>query len=131
VSSHVTIPVASAGPLAAVICEILQVEHPTAIPLPPLLRFVPALTVGCGGRIKCMTTREKLHKVVDELPDSEVEPAFELLDSRRDPLLRALDEAPEEDEEISPEEEAAAAEGRADIAAGRTVSHAEMLRKYG
>lgn len=79
-----------------------------------------------------MTSREKAHKLLDELPESEIEPVVESLASRReDPALAAFRDAPEDDEEISAEEETAAAEGRADIAAGRTVSHEEMLRKYG
>ncbi len=82
--------------------------------------------------IRPVTTKERLHQLVDELSESEADDALRYVASRReDPLVRRLDSAPLEDEEISPEEEAAAAEGRADIAAGRTVSHAEMLRKYG
>jgi predicted transcriptional regulator len=79
-----------------------------------------------------VTTKERLHQLVDELSESEANDALRYVASRReDPLIRRLDSAPLEDEEISVEEEAAAAEGRADIAAGRTVSHEEMLRKYG
>jgi predicted transcriptional regulator len=78
-----------------------------------------------------MTTREKAHKLLDELSDSEIEPVVEFIVSRReDPVAAAFRDAPEEDEEITAEEEAAAAEGRADIEAGRTVSHEEMLHKY-
>jgi len=79
-----------------------------------------------------MTTRELAHKMLDDLPDSEMEPMVELIASRGgDPVMRMLDNAPEEDEEISPEEEAAAAEGRADIEAGRVVSHEEIKREFG
>jgi predicted transcriptional regulator len=79
-----------------------------------------------------MTTKERLHKLVDELTEAEADDALRYVASRReDPLIRRLESAPLEDEEISPEEEAAAAEGRADIAAGRVISHEEMLRKYG
>ncbi len=84
-----------------------------------------------------MTTREQAQKLLDELPDSELEPVVEFLASRGtaaengERFGRWLDSRPEEDEEISAEEEAAAAEGRADIAAGRTISHEEMVQKYG
>jgi predicted transcriptional regulator len=79
-----------------------------------------------------MTTREKAHMLLDELPESEIEPVVEFIASRGgDPVLRLLENAPEEDEEISAEEEAAAAEGRADIAAGRTVSLEEIKREFG
>jgi predicted transcriptional regulator len=77
-----------------------------------------------------MTTREELIRVVLDLSDEEAAETLRLID-KRDPLARRLDAAPLEDEEISPEEEAAAAEGRADVAAGRVVSHEEMLRRYG
>lgn len=89
-------------------------------------RVVPA------GRIVVMTTREKAHKLIDELPESEIEPVVEFIASRGvDPVVRMLDDAPCEDEEITPEEGAAAAEGRADIAAGRTTSLAEVKSELG
>jgi hypothetical protein len=79
-----------------------------------------------------MTTREEIHKLVDELPESQLDPLVEYIVSRgQDPLIRRLDSALPEDEEISSEEEAAAAEGRADIAAGRTVPLAEIKREFG
>jgi predicted transcriptional regulator len=83
-----------------------------------------------------VTTKERLHQLVDELSEAEADDALRYVASQReggeaDSFARWLDSRPEEDEEISAEEEAAAAEGRADIAAGRTVSHEEMLRKYG
>jgi len=69
-----------------------------------------------------MTAKEKLRKRVESLSEEEAEAALALMeDELEDPLIRRLDEAPLEDEEISPEEEAAVAEGRADVAAGRTV----------
>lgn len=84
------------------------------------------------ARIGHMTTKERLHKLVDELSEQEAERALSLVEKEHeDPVIAALRDAPEEDEEITAEEEAAAAEGRADIAAGRTISHEEMLRRYG
>jgi len=77
-----------------------------------------------------MTTREKLIRVVLDLSEEEAAATLRLVD-KRDPLARRLDSAPLEDEEISPEEEAAAAEGRADIAAGRVVSLEEVKREFG
>lgn len=78
-----------------------------------------------------MTPREKLIRAVLDLPESEVEGALQYVASRaRDPLSVRLDNSPLEDEEISAEEEAAAAEGRADIAAGRTVSLEELKREF-
>jgi ribosomal protein L12E/L44/L45/RPP1/RPP2 len=84
-----------------------------------------------------MTTREKAHKLLDELPDSEIEPVVEFLASRReDPVAAAFRDAPEDDEPFTAEDEAAVKEEEEeeeeeeDFAAGRTVSHEEMLRKY-
>ncbi|MBA2505796.1 MAG: hypothetical protein H0V29_07615 [Thermoleophilaceae bacterium] len=51
--------------------------------------------------------------------------------TRHDPMLHALANASEDDEPWTEEDEAAVAESRADFAAGRTLSHAEILRKYG
>lgn len=48
---------------------------------------------------------------------------------RDDPLLVTLATAPLEDEEITPEEEAAVAEAREDIAAGRVYSLAVIRRE--
>jgi predicted transcriptional regulator len=79
-----------------------------------------------------MTTREKAHKLLDELPDSEIEPVVEFLASRReDPVIAAFRDAPEDDEPFTAEDEAAVKEAEEDFAAGRTISHEEMLRRYG
>jgi predicted transcriptional regulator len=84
------------------------------------------------ARILAMTTREKLMRAVLDLPEEEIDGALEYVASRReDPLLHAIATAPEDDEPFTAEDEAAVAEGRADFAAGRTVSHEEMLRRYG
>jgi len=79
-----------------------------------------------------MTTKERLHQLVDELSETEADEALRYITSRHeDPLIRRLESAPLEDEEISTEEEAAAAEGRADIAAGRVFSLDEVKRNLG
>lgn len=80
-----------------------------------------------------MTTREKAHKLLDELPESEIEPVIEFIASRgEDPVLRLLDDAPEEDEEITAEEEAAVQEARDEIAAGAPlIPFDEIKREFG
>jgi predicted transcriptional regulator len=79
-----------------------------------------------------MTTREKLHRLVDELAEAELAPTLRLVETQRhEPMLQALADAPEDDEPWTDEDEAAVAEGRADLAAGRTISLDEMLRKHG
>lgn len=77
-----------------------------------------------------MTAKEKLRERVEQLTEEEAEAALALVErGLDDPLAVRLARAPLEDEEISPEEEAAAAEGRADIAAGRTVPLDEVMRE--
>lgn len=79
-----------------------------------------------------MTTREKLHRLVDELSEAELATTLRIVETQRhDPMLQALANAPEDDEPWTDDDEAAVAESRADFAAGRTLSHEEMLRKYG
>jgi hypothetical protein len=86
-----------------------------------------------AGTIETMTTREKLHRIVDELPEEELEAALRAIETRSDdPLIRRLEEAPPEDEEISAEEEAAVQEARDELAKGSPlVSHDEIKRELG
>lgn len=81
-----------------------------------------------------MNTKEHLHKLVDELPQGGIEAARRYLEYLRDagdPLIRMLRQAPLDDETEDDEERAAVAEGRADIAAGRVVSHEEIGQEFG
>jgi hypothetical protein len=86
-----------------------------------------------AATISVMTTREKLHQIVDKLPEEELDAALKAIESRADdPLIRRLEEAPLEDEEISPEEEAAVQEARDELAAGAPlISHDEIKREFG
>ena len=77
-----------------------------------------------------MTIKEALHRLIDELPENEAEEAGRLLAARTtDPVLRAVLMAPYDDEPETPEERAAVEEAKADLAAGRVVSHAEARRR--
>lgn len=78
---------------------------------------------------KEMTAKEKLRERVEALSEDEAGEALLLLDMRGDPVIAAFRDAPAEDEAWTEEDEAAAAEGRADLAAGRTVSLDEALRE--
>lgn len=71
-----------------------------------------------------MTTKERLHQLVDELPERELSEAERLLNSLRidDPVLRALDTAPYDDEPETDEERAAVAEAREALARGDVVA---------
>jgi hypothetical protein len=76
-----------------------------------------------------MTAKEQLLERVMKLSEAEADETLRLLAKRQDPVVSVLDEAPPEDEEISSGEEEAVAEGRADLAAGRTVSLDEAMRE--
>jgi len=79
-----------------------------------------------------MAVRDEVHALVDALPESELPAVRRYLKSvatvPKDPLIRFFQDAPDEDEPISPEEERAVAEGREDIRLGRTVSMEEAKR---
>lgn len=78
-----------------------------------------------------MTTKERLHELVDELSEPEAKRTLSFVEKEReDPMIAAFRDAPEDDEPWTDEDEAAAAEGRADIAAGRTVSLEEIKREF-
>ena len=84
-----------------------------------------------------MSTREQIHALIDELPDSELGPLAEILASRRangtgdDPLLDAIANASEDDEPLTREDEQAISEGQADIANGRLKSLQDIKRELG
>lgn len=80
---------------------------------------------------KTMTAKEKLRERVETLTEQEAAETLRLLDHRTDPVIAAFHDAPEDDEPWTDEDEAAAAEGRADVAAGRTVSLDEAMRELG
>jgi hypothetical protein len=78
-----------------------------------------------------MTAKEKLKATVDRLSEAEAEAALQAIE-QADPVVRRLDDTPLEDEEISPEEEAAVQEARDELAAGvPTISHEEVKREFG
>ena len=67
--------------------------------------------------------REAMRRLVDELPEEELQPARRFLEYLRnmgDPVYRAYLEAPLDDEPLTPEEELAIREGRAAYEAGET-----------
>jgi predicted transcriptional regulator len=76
--------------------------------------------------------RERIHRLVDQLPEAELSAAESLLVERRaatDPFFQALANAPEDDEPLTDEDAAALDEANADIAAGRVVPHEEVFRR--
>jgi len=81
-----------------------------------------------------MTTKQDLHKLVDNLPDSALSEAGRLLASLchdNDPVWKAAMEAPEDDEPLTDEDIKAIEEAREDIKHGRTISNEELRRELG
>jgi hypothetical protein len=79
-----------------------------------------------------VTAKERLLERVRALSEAEAAEAIRLLDARQDPLNRRLDDAPLEDEGISPDEEAAVQEARDEITAGADlISHEQIKRELG
>ena len=77
-----------------------------------------------------MATKEDLYKLVSELPDSELDAAKRYLEYLRnpdDPVLKALLEAPEDDEPLSKDEEQAINEAKEDLEKGRVISSEAVL----
>ena len=81
-----------------------------------------------------MTSRDDLYRLVDELAESELHAAKRFLQYLRnmgDPVLRAMLEAPEDDEPETEVEHAAIVEAQEDFEAGRVVGHEELKKEFG
>ena len=77
-----------------------------------------------------MTTKERLHQVVDSLSEQEAAETLDYIASRgRDSLARRLDAAPLDDEPLTDEERESLREGREDVAAGRVISMEDLRRE--
>ena len=79
-----------------------------------------------------MTAKEKLHQVVDEISELEAERVLEIIARRRerDPVIAAFEDAPIDDEPLTPEEEASLDEARAEYERGETVPLDEFMREF-
>ncbi|MGH3025606.1 MAG: hypothetical protein ACRDLR_04085 [Gaiellaceae bacterium] len=73
-----------------------------------------------------MTAKELLRKRVEALTEEEAADALRLLDRDADPLAVLLDNAPLDDEPVSPEEETAVQEARDAAARGDTIGLDEL-----
>jgi hypothetical protein len=78
-----------------------------------------------------MTAKEQLRERVETFSEQEAKDTLRLLDMRLDPVISAFRDAPLDDEPWTEDDETAAAEGRADLAAGQTVSLDEAMRELG
>jgi CO dehydrogenase/acetyl-CoA synthase beta subunit len=78
--------------------------------------------------------KERLYRLIDRIPDEDVrgvERYLEFLTEHGDPLVRALMNAPEEDEELSEAGEKLLEEGLQDLRAGQTQTLDEVERELG
>jgi hypothetical protein len=79
-----------------------------------------------------MTTKERLHRFVDELSEQEAAATLLVAERRRgDDLLQALAEAPPDDEPSSPEEDRSAREAMATYRRGEAIGPDELKRDLG
>ena len=81
-----------------------------------------------------MTSRDSLHRLVDDLPETEfirAERRLEVLKETAAPSLYALDSAPEDDEAETPVEAAAVSEAWRDHRAGKSLTTEELKRELG
>ena len=79
-----------------------------------------------------MATRDEIHRLASEIPESEIHAALRFLEYLRyagDPVMRAFEEAPEDDEPETAEEKAAVARGYEDIEAGRVVPSEQVWKE--
>jgi hypothetical protein len=79
-----------------------------------------------------MRERERLHALIDKLPEDELLAALRFLEhlgtEDMEPLW-SLSDAPADDEPFTADDEAALAEAERDLAEGRVVSHDEARRR--
>ena len=81
-----------------------------------------------------MQVRDRLHRLIDELPEDELGAVERLLVDRRQgcsPLRRAVMDAPVDDEPLSADDFAALEEAYADVAAGRFADDETLWRRLG
>lgn len=76
------------------------------------------------------TTRERLHALLDDLPDDRLEEIEAAIAELAAPF-RPLAEAPDDDEPLTDEDLAAIAETRAELARGETVRGDAVRREFG
>lgn len=74
-----------------------------------------------------MTARERLHQIVEELPEPDAEQILRAVEQwRDDPVSRALAAAPFDEEPETDDERAAVEQARDEVRRGDVVSAAEV-----
>jgi len=77
-----------------------------------------------------VTTKERLHKLVDELSEQEAEAALVIVERRRDdPMLGALAGAPADDELADADEDSSVEEALSAYRRGEAVGSEELRRE--
>jgi len=74
-------------------------------------------------------TKDHAYELIDRLPPAQLSAVVGLLEAMLDP--GSLANAPEEEEEITPETAAALDRARASLARGEGIPHEEILREFG
>lgn len=78
-----------------------------------------------------MIVKEELHRLVDALPEGEVAAARRYLEYLRDvgsdPVLRSFMAAPEDDEPLTKDDEAAIREAEEEVARGEAIPWEEYI----
>jgi hypothetical protein len=77
------------------------------------------------------TTRERLHEILDALPENRLVDAEAALEPLMDPVLRAFLNAPEDDEPTTDEDLAALDEARAESERGEAVPLDVVMAELG
>jgi hypothetical protein len=76
-----------------------------------------------------VTAKERLRNLVEDLSEEEAASALVIVERRRaDPMLQALDAAPPDDEQSTPDEDSTAREAREAYARGEAISADELKR---
>ena len=79
-----------------------------------------------------IASKERIHKLIDELPEEEVPVAEKFLrylcDTGNDPIKRALMNAPDDDEVITPKEEEMVNEAKAAYKRGEVLTEEELVQ---
>ena len=78
--------------------------------------------------------KQRLHQLIDELPEEEIQAAercLQSLCSHRDPVLDAIRSAPVDDEPLTDEDREAIEEAQRDLDAGNRVSDPEIRADLG
>ena len=74
---------------------------------------------------------QRAHELIDRLPAAQISAVVGLLEAILEPVAPSIEDAPVEEEEVTPETAAAIARARASLARGEGIPHEEILREFG